>query len=162
MVLTASRRRTATSVGTLIAFILVLVFGSPWYGHWVAANAGANTGWDLFLRTLNWPAWTFDENTPVRDVLAQDLKAILVVVFTAVFLTLLASAELARARGTFASLVTGWGAYIFAAALAGLITAFVSVHASAFTALTWAMGGAGYGLLVGWIIGLAQMGARRP
>jgi hypothetical protein len=84
------------------------------------------------------------------------------VVFTAVFLTMLASAELSRARGTFAALFTGWAAFIFAAALAGLLTAFLSVHASAFTALTWAMGGAGYGLLVGWIIGLAQMGARRP
>jgi hypothetical protein len=162
MVLTASRRRTATNVGTLIAFILVLVFGSPWYVNWVSRNAGANTGWDLFLRTLAWPAWTFDEHMAVRDVLAQDLKAILVVIFTAVFLTLLASAELARARGTFAALFTGWAAFIFAAALAGLLTAFISVHASAFTALSWAGAGAAYGPLVGWIIGLAQMGARRP
>ena len=162
MVLTASRRRTATSVGTLIIFILVLVFGSPWYVTWVSHNAGADTGWNLFLRTLAWPAWSFDSNMPVRDLLANDLKAILLVVFTAAFLGVLASAELARARGTFAALFTGWAAVIFAGALAGLVTAFLSVKASPFTALTWAIGGAAYGLLVGWIIGLAQMGARRP
>ena len=162
MVLTASRRRTASTVGTLIIVLLVLVFGSPSYVTWVNHNAAANTGWNLFLRTLAWPAWSFDTNVPVRDLLAGDLKAILVIVFTAMFLTLLASAELARARGTLASLFTGWAAVIFGAALAGLVAAFLSASASPFTALAWALGGFGYGLLVGWIVGLAQMGARRP
>jgi hypothetical protein len=162
MVLTRTRRRTATNVGTLIIFLLVLVFGSPWYVDWVNRNAGANTGWNLFLRTLAWPAWAFNQNVPVRDLLAADLKAILVIVFTAIFLTLLASAELSRARGTFAAMFTGWAAVIFAAALAGLLAALISANASAFTALTWAIGGAAYGLIVGWIVGLAQMGARRP
>jgi hypothetical protein len=162
MVLTKTHYRTATSVGTLVAVILVLVFGSPWYTHWVQSNAGANTGWNLFLRTLAWPAWSFDENMPVRDLLAQDLKAILLIIFTAVFLTLLSAAELSRARGSIASLFSGWAAYMFAGALAGLLAAFIAVDASAFTALNWAASGAGYGLLTGWIVGLAQMGARRP
>ena len=98
----------------------------------------------------------------MRDLLAQDLKAILFVVLVAVFLTMLAGAELSRARGTLADFFSGWGAVVFAAALAGFLTAFVSVHAGLFIALLWALGGAEYGLITGWIIALAQMGTRRP
>ena len=74
----------------------------------------------------------------------------------------MAGAELSSAQGTIAALFTGWGAYIFAGALAGLLTAFISAQATLFTALQWAGGGAIYGLFVGWIIGLASMAARRP
>ncbi len=119
MVLTRSRRRTATGVGTLVAFLLVLVFGSPIFVDWVNNNTRADTAGGLFLRTLAWPAWSFDSHIAVRDLLAQDLKAILFVVFVALFLTLLAGAELSRARGTLADFVSGWSAVIFAAALAG-------------------------------------------
>jgi hypothetical protein len=162
MVLTRSRRRTATGIGTLVAFILVLVFGSPIFVDWVNNNTRADTAGGLFLRTLAWPAWSFDSHTAVRDLLAQDLKAILFVVFVGLFLTVLAGAELSRARGGIADFISGWSAVIFAAALAGFITAFLSVHTGLYTALLWALGGAGYGLITGWIIGLAQMGSRRP
>jgi hypothetical protein len=162
MALTRTRRRTATGVGTFIAFLLVLVFGSPIFVDWVNRNTSPNTAGGLFLRTLAWPAWSFNSSTPVRDLLAQDLKAILFIVFVGLFLTLLAGAELSRARGTLADLFNGWGAVIFAAALAGFLTAFLSVHTGLYTALLWALSGAGYGLITGWIIALAQMGTRRP
>ncbi len=163
MVLTRSRRRTtATGVGTFVAFLLVLVFGSPIFVDWVNNNTRADTAGGLFLRTLSWPAWTFDSRSAVRDVVAQDLKAILFIVLVAVFLTILAGAELSRARGTIADFVSGWSAVIFAAALAGFLTAFLSVHAGLYTALLWALGGAAYGLITGWIVALAQMGTRRP
>jgi hypothetical protein len=149
-------------VGTLVAFLLVLVFGSPIFVDWVNNNTRGDTAGGLFLRTLAWPAWSFNSATPVRDLLAQDLKAILFVVFVAVFLSVLAGAELARARGTLADFITGWSAVIFAAALAGFITGFFSVQAGLFSSLQWALSGAGYGLITGWIIGLAQMGTRRP
>jgi hypothetical protein len=162
MALTRTRRRTATGVGTLAAFVLVAVFGSPIFVDWVNRNTKSDTAGGLFLRTLAWPAWTFNTNAPVRDLVAQDLKAILFIVFVGVFLTVLAGAELSRARGTLADFFNGWGAVIFAAALAGFITAFLSVHAGLYTALLWALGGAGYGLITGWIIALAQMGTSRP
>jgi hypothetical protein len=162
MVLTRTRRRTATGVGTFVAFLLVLVFGSPIFVDWVNDNTRPDTAGGLFLRTLAWPSWSFDSDVPVRDVLARDLKAILFILFVALFLTLLAGAELSRARGTLADLFNGWGAVIFAAALAGFVTAFLSVHAGLYTALLWALGGAAYGLITGWIIALAQMGTRRP
>ena len=162
MALTRARSRTATGVGTFVAFILVLVFGSPIFVDWVSDHTRADTAGGLFLRTLAWPAWSFNADMPVRDVLANDLKAILFVVFVALFLTLLAGAELSRARGSVADLFSGWGAVIFAAALAGFITAFLSVQTGLYTALLWALGGASYGLITGWIIALAQMGTRRP
>jgi hypothetical protein len=162
MVVTRTRRRTATGVGTFVAFVLVLVFGSPIFVDWVDDNTRPDTAGGLFLRTLAWPAWSFNADLAVRDVLARDLKAILFIVFVGMFLTLLAGAELSRARGTLADLVNGWGAVIFAAALAGFITAFLSVQAGLYAALVWALGGAAYGLITGWIIALAQMGTRRP
>jgi hypothetical protein len=145
-----------------VAFVLVVVFGSPVFVDWVNRNTRPNTAGGLFMRTLAWPSWSFNSNAAVRDVLAQDLKAILFIVFVAVFLTVLAGAELSRARGTLADFFNGWGAVIFAAALAGFVTAFLSVHAGLYIALLWALGGAGYGLITGWIIALAQMGTRRP
>jgi NAD(P)-dependent dehydrogenase (short-subunit alcohol dehydrogenase family) len=162
MVVTRTRRRTAAAAGTFAAFILVLVFGSPIFVDWVNQNTRSDTAGGLFLRTLAWPAWSFNSDAPVRDVLAQDLKAILFILFVGLFLTLLAGAELSRARGTLADVFNGWGAVIFAAAVAGLLTAFLSVHAGLYTALLWALSGAGYGLITGWIIAVAQMGTRRP
>lgn len=149
-------------MGAFVAFVLVLVFGSPIFVAWVNDNTRPDTAGGLFLRTLAWPAWSFNADLSVRDVLAQDLKAILFIVFVGLLLTLLAGAELSRARGTLADLVSGWGAVIFAAALAGFFTAFLSVQAGLYTALVWALGGAAYGLITGWIIALAQMGTRRP
>ena len=63
---------------------------------------------------------------------------------------------LVGARGFFA----GWGGYIFAAAVAGLLAAFIQTGASLLGAFTWAAGGAVYGLFVGWIVGLATLAAK--
>lgn len=157
MAITRSRYRTATSAGTLVAFLLVLIFGSPWYVDWVQQGDRG-----IFLETLAWPAWNLDTDAAVRDVLGADLKAILLVVFTAMFLTLLVGAQLASARGTISAIFTGWAAYIFAAALAAFITTFLLANASLGAATANAANGAGYGLIVGWIIGLATMAGRRP
>lgn len=157
MAITRSRYRTATGAGTLVAFLLVLIFGSPWYVDWVRSG---NRG--IFLETLAWPAWSFDSNASVRDLIGADLKAILLVVFTALFLTLLTGAQLASARGSISAILAGWAAFIFAAALAAFVTSFLLPHASLGQATVNAAGGAGYGLIVGWIVGLASMAGRRP
>jgi hypothetical protein len=121
---------------------------------------GGNRG--LFLETLAWPAWTFDGDMPIRDLIAANLKAILLVVFTFAFITLMAGSQLSRARGGISALLVGWAAYIFAAALAALLTAFIAASAPANDAVVAATGGAAYGLIVGWIVGLASMAGRRP
>lgn len=161
MVLTASRYSTATGTGTLTAVILVLAFGNPAYVDWVRDNTNENTAGGWFLRLLAWPAWRFDSDQPVRDLLAADIKAILLILLTALFLAALTNSQLSRARGTLSQLLAGWAAYIFAAAVAGLLAAFIQTDPSLLGALQAAGSGGTYGLFTGWIVGLAALGGRR-
>lgn len=161
MVLTTTRYKTTTGAGTLAALILVLVFGSPWYGDWVEDNTNATTAGGWFLRLLTWPAWRFDSDERVQDLLATNLRAILVVVLTALFLYFLPGTQLAAARGTLSQFFAGWSAYIFAGAFASLIAALFFSNPSLLGAFQAAGSGAAYGLFVGWIIGLAVLGGAR-
>lgn len=161
MVLTSSRYSTATGTGTLTAVVLVLAFGNPAYVDWVRDNTNENTAGGWFLRLLAWPAWRFDSDEPVRDLIAADIKAILLIALTALFLAALTNSQLSRARGSISQLLAGWAAYIFAAALAGLLTAFIQTNPSLLSAFQAAGAGGIYGLFVGWIVGLAALGGRR-
>jgi hypothetical protein len=157
---TGGRVRTATGTAVIAALILVIAFGNSAYVDW-AGHHTSNDAWGFFLRELAWPNWSFSSDQSVRTILADDLKAILLVVLTGLFVTLLAGSQLSRARGSLSQFLAGWGAYMFAGAVAGLIAAFVQVNASLLGAFQWAAAGAVYGLFVGWIIGLATFGARR-
>lgn len=156
-----SRYKSATGAGTLAALILVLVFGSPWYVEWAEDNTNPNTAGGWFLRLLAWPRWRFDTDDSLQDVLSDDLRAILVVVLTALFLYMLPGTQLARARGTLAQFFSGWSAYVFAGAFAALVTTLVHSNPSLLGAFQAAGAGATYGLFVGWIIGLATLGGYR-
>lgn len=156
-----NRYKTATGAGTLAALILVLVFGSPWYVDWAEENTDVNTAGGWFLRLLAWPAWRFDSNDSVQDVVANDLRAILVVLLAALFLYLLPGSQLARARGTLSQFFAGWGAYVFAGAFAALLTTLIRSNPSLLGAFQAAGSGATYGLFTGWIIGIATLGGWR-
>jgi hypothetical protein len=159
-VLTRGRTST-TSAGVLTALVLVLAFGNPAYVDWSRDHTDANTAGGWFLRLLAWPAWSFDSSDPVRDVVARDLKAILVVVLAALFLAALPGTQLARARGTLSQFFAGWSAYIFAGAFAGFLAAFILTNPTLLGAFQAAGAGAGYGLFTGWIVGIATLGAYR-
>ncbi|HZN74438.1 MAG TPA: hypothetical protein VFC00_22445 [Micromonosporaceae bacterium] len=158
-----SRYRTATGAGTLAAAILVLAFGNPAYVAWAQNDANTNPkdagGW--FLRLLAWPAWRFDSNESVREMFAADVKALLLIIFTTLFLYLLPGSQLARARGTLSQFFAGWAAYIFAGALAGLLSALIVSNPTLLAAFNAAGAGAIYGLFVGWIVGIAALGGWR-
>ncbi|WP_329106297.1 hypothetical protein OG792_00595 [Micromonospora sp. NBC_01699] len=156
-----NRYKSATGAGTLAALILVLVFGSPWYVDWAGDNTDPNTAGGWFLRLLSWPAWRFDSDDSVQNLIAADLRAILVVVLTALFLYLLPGSQLARARGTLSQLFAGWASYVFAGAFAALLTTLIQADPTLLGAFRAAGEGAGYGLFVGWIIGLTTLGTRR-
>ncbi|HYN94055.1 MAG TPA: hypothetical protein VES42_09430 [Pilimelia sp.] len=156
-----SRYKSAIGAGTLAAFLLVLIFGSPWYVDWSRDNTEADTAGGWFLRLLAWPAWSFDPEDSVQDLIARDLRAILVVVLTALFLYMLPGSQLARARGTLSQLFAGWGAYVFAGAFASLLAALIQANPTLLGAFQAAGSGAGYGFFVGWIVGLAALGGRR-
>jgi hypothetical protein len=159
-VTTAGRVRTASGVAVLAALILVLLFGNPAYVDWQSKHAG-NDAWGFILKTLAWPNWSFSSTQSLQTVLANDIKAILLIVFTGVFVAALAGSQLSSARGSLSQFLAGWGGYIFAAAFAGLLAAFIQVNASVLGAFGWAALGAVYGMFVGWIVGLATLGARR-
>src|SRR6266516_4623145 len=128
-VTTASRVRTAPGVAVLAALILVLLFGNPAYVDWQKGHAG-NDAWGFFLKTLAWPNWSFSSAQSLQTVLANDIKAILLIVFTGVFVAALAGAQLSSARGSLSQFFAGWAGYIFAGAIAGLISAFIQANAS--------------------------------
>ena len=159
-VLTRGRTST-TGAGVLTALVLVLAFGSPAYVDWSRGHTDTGTAGGWFLRLLAWPSWSFDSDAPVRDVLSRDIKAILVVVLAAVFLSALPGTQLARARGTLSQFLAGWSAYIFAGAFAGFIAAFILSNPTLLAAFQAAGTGAGYGLFTGWIVGIATLGAYR-
>ncbi|WP_433530197.1 hypothetical protein ACQPYA_29085 [Micromonospora sp. CA-263727] len=156
-----NRYKTAPGTGTLAALILVLVFGSPWYADWARENTDPGTAGGWFLRLLAWPAWRFDSSDSIQEIFAADLKAILVVVLTALFLYLLPGSQLSRARGTLSQFFAGWAAYVFAGAFAALLTALIRTNPSLLGALQAAGDGAEYGLFAGWIIGIATLGGWR-
>ena len=155
------RYKSAPGAGTLAALLLVRIFGSPWYADWVADNTNANTAGGWWLRLLAWPHWTFNSNDSLREIVVGDLRAILLIVLTAVFLFLLPGSQLARARGTISQFFAGWAAYIFAGGVAALLTTLFLANPSLLGAFRSAGEGATYGLFVGWIIGLATLGGRR-
>jgi hypothetical protein len=158
-----NRYKSAPGAGTLAALILVLVFGSPWYADWATndANTNPNTAGGWFLRLLTWPRWTFNSNASLRDIIVTDLKAILLIVLTAVFLYLLPGSQLARARGTLSQFFAGWASYIFAGGFAAILTTLFLANPSLLGAFKSAGEGTSYGLFVGWIVGFAALGGWR-
>ena len=150
-----SRYRTAPGAGTLAALLLVLVFGSPAYVNWAQSSTDSNTAGGWFMRLLAWPAWRFDADDSVQQVVADDIKAILLVILSFAFLAILPAA---RSGSQF---LQGWAAYIFAAASAGLLAAFVQTGPTLLNAFQAAGTGAIYGLFVGWIVGAASLGGVR-
>jgi hypothetical protein len=154
------RARTATGAGVIATLILVLAFGNQAFTEWVTRHTHANTVWGWFLRQLSWPAWTFgpadNGRAALRNMIAQDLRALFLVVFVAAILSLAAKALVGGAGG----FILGWASLIFASALAAFVTAFIAAHSSWLGAFTAASAGSAYGLFVGWLVGLATGGGK--
>lgn len=138
--------------------VLVLAFGNQAYVEWAANHAQGATAWELFLRTLAWPKWFITSGgTASQDVIAYDIRALLLVVLVAVFLGI-AGANVSGGVGAF---ILGWFSVIIGAAVAALLTAFLTTDASFFNALQGAASASTYGLFVGWIVGIAAAATRR-
>ena len=148
------KARTATGIGVITTVILVLVFGNQAYTEWVTRHTTSTDVWGWFLQMLAWPAWAFSPrdrgNAPMQDLLAQDLRALLLVLFVALVLGVAAKA--ATGAGGF---VLGWAALIFGSALAAFLTAFLASSSTVLGAFLAASAASAYGLFVGWIVGAA-------
>jgi hypothetical protein len=148
------RARTATGAGVIATALLVLLFGNQPFTEWVVRHTSGDTVWGWFLRTLSWPAWTVRSTIPVRDLVAQDLRAVLLVVFVALVLGFSSRAV------TGGGFLLGWASLIFGSALAAFVAAFLASHSSWLGAFGAAGDGSKYGLFVGWLVGIAVAGAK--
>jgi hypothetical protein len=155
-----ARTRTVTGAGVLATAALVLLFGNQAVSEWVLNHTRPNdvVGW--FLRWLTWPSWAFgpenNSTAAMRNLLAQDLRALFLILFVAVILALVAKSVVGGAGG----FILGWAALIFASALAALITGFIIANPSFLGALNSAAAGSAYGLFVGWIVGAVTATAK--
>jgi hypothetical protein len=153
------RARTAVGAGVVASVILVLAFGNQAMTEWVQNHTRATTVWGWFLRVLCWPSWGLsprdDSNAAARDLIARDVRALLLILFTALVLGMAA-----KAVGGVAAFILGWASLIFGAALAAFMTLFITADPTLLGAFNAATSGASYGLFVGWIIGIAVVSAK--
>lgn len=156
-----AKPRTVAAGGTLATAALVLLFGNQPFTEWVGNHTSASGGaWDWFLRILTWPRWAVGpwdgSSAAIRQLLADDLRAILLIVFVAIILGLVAKSVAGGAAGFF----MGWAGLVFASALAAFLTAFIISNPSLVNAFQTAAAGSAYGLFVGWIVGAVTAGAK--
>ncbi|GAA2342421.1 hypothetical protein [Dactylosporangium salmoneum] len=155
------RSRTATGAGVLATLLLVLIFGNQIFTEWVDRHSDGSTVWGFFLRMLAWPRWWIsprdDSGAAARELLANDLRALLLILFVALVLAIAAK----TVAGGAGAVIIGWGALIFAAALAAFTTTFILANPTMLSALQGATGASGYGLWVGWIVGIAVAAGKK-
>ena len=150
------RTRTATGAGVVATLVLILVFGNEAYTEWAGRHTNANSVWGFFLRELGWPSWVVTSSDSIRDLIARDLRALLLLLFVALVLSIAGAGAVSGG----ARFVIGWSSLIFASALAALLTSFINANASWLGALGAASDGSRYGLWVGWIVGIAVAAAK--
>ena len=150
------RARTATGAGVIATLVLILVFGNEIYTEWVQRHADVNTVWGYFLRILAWPAWSITYSDSLRNLLARDIRAMLLLLFVALVLAVAGAAAVSGG----ARFVIGWASLVFGSALAALVTTFINSSPTWLGALGAATQGSAYGLWVGWIVGIAVATAK--
>lgn len=156
-----ARTRTVAGAGTIATAALVLLFGNQPFTEWADRHISPDGGaWSFFLRTLTWPRWAFgpadDSPGAVRQLLADDLRALLLVLFVALILAGVSKSVSGGAGG----FLLGWSALVFGSALAAFITQFIVANPTLVGAFVVAAQGSAYGLFVGWIVGAATAGAK--
>jgi len=155
-----TRARTSTGAGVIALLAMVLAFGNQAYVEWADKHAQDANAWHLILRTLSWPRWYLTSGgNATRDVIAFNIRALLLVVLVAALLGVIGANVLAAGGGAF---VLGWFSVLVGAALATLLTTFLTTNATLYNALLSAQAASAYGLFVGWIVGMVAAVTRRP
>jgi hypothetical protein len=150
-----ARTRTVAGAGIIATAALVLIFGNQPFTEWVARHTNSDSAWGWFLRVLTWPRWAFGpvdgSSGSMRRLLADDLRALLLILFVALVLGVVSKAVTGGAGG----LLLGWSALVFASALAAFLTSFIIANPTLVHAFETAAAGSAYGLFVGWVVGAA-------
>jgi hypothetical protein len=160
-----SRTRTVTGAGVIATVALILVFGNQAVTEWVSRhypNPANESFWGWLLHQLTWPAWAFSpangSSAAARDLLANDLRALFLVLFVALILSVVSKSI----TGGGAAFFLGWSALVFASALAAFITSWIIANPALINSLEAAAAGSAYGLFVGWIVGIFTGTAKKP
>jgi hypothetical protein len=153
--------RTVTSAGVIATGALVLIFGNQAVTEWIGRHTNASSPHGRFLRILAWPSWVLGprdgSSAAMRDMLGQDLRALLLVVFVAILLSIVGK-SISGGAGAF---FLGWSVLIFASALAAFVTRFIMSDPTFVQALDAAAAASAYGLFAGWIVGIAASSAAK-
>src|SRR5215471_6515639 len=124
--------RNVPAAGAIATAVLVLLFGNPPFVDWIRnpANVNPNGLIGFLLNQLTWPEWQFAPKdgsaAATRNLLANDLRALLIIVFVFGILSMLAKGIGSGGVG----FVVGWVALILSAALAAFLTYFLKTDAS--------------------------------
>jgi len=157
--------RNVPAAGAIATAVLVLLFGNPPFVEWIRnpANVNPNGFIGFLLNQLTWPEWQFtprdDSAGATRELLANDLRALLIIVFVFGILAMVAKGIGSGGVG----FIVGWVALILGAALAAFLTYFLKTNASLSdgSALGALQAGGSYGLFVGWLVGIATATAKK-
>jgi hypothetical protein len=165
----SNRARTVSSAGSVAIFLLVAILGNEAFTEWVHRHHSAPSAGNYLLTVLTFPNWEFFPNSEANEAwqawFARDLRAVLVIVFVAVLLSVGSRSLLSRGTGGLGGFVFGWGATMLGAAAAGLVSHLFRIGLDdgrwLLTAFQAAAAGATYGLFTGALVGAASSGARR-
>lgn len=165
------RARRTVWAGTITAFLLVAAFGNQWLWKELIEQVddgglGENSGWHI-INWLNTPHWVVDTSGIFEGLEAKYVAGYLVGV-AALLLAVAVVIGSAASRDGFPAFVTGWFSLVAGGAACTLVSYLISGSGpgvSAFvgegddrslngTLAVLAIGG-GYGLLAGWVVGLA-------
>jgi hypothetical protein len=154
--------RSRSFTGTVTAAVLIVAFGNQWVSDWIAQHVTGDNVASWLLHQLTWPSWSVSftgSDAELRSVVAQDIRAVLIIVFV---YALLVAFRRTFPEG-FAGWVLGWATLIFASALAAFAAAFAVSQPTVLGALDAAAVASVYGLFVGWIVGfVVSVGRNLP
>ena len=154
--------RSRSFTGTVTAAVLIVAFGNQWVSDWIAQHVTGDNVGSWLLHQLTWPSWSVSftgSDAELRSVVAQDIRAVLIIVFV---YALLVAFRRTVPEG-FAGWVLGWATLIFASALAAFAAAFAVSQPTVLGALDAAAVASVYGLFVGWIVGfIVSVGRNIP
>jgi hypothetical protein len=169
--MTAQRVRTLVLSGLAPVVLIALLLGNQWavlfaarhdlVGRQIRLDGGGLENLGRLVAWLQFPSWRV--TGPTSFVVVQDVSLLLL--FAAVALLILAGARAVDPhRGATSALVLGWWATVVAAAVAGLIrglltVTFVNIPRLAAWNFIWdgLQSGALFGLVYGWLTGLAMV-----
>ncbi|HEX2314920.1 MAG TPA: hypothetical protein VHJ17_14355 [Thermomonospora sp.] len=144
--------------------VMALLFGNQWFDRWVA-DSDWGTDLDVLFYLLAWlrfPAWRIADGSPAAVQLAAD--AGLLVFLAVLTLLVLAGCRALHPDRGFGAFVLGWWSVTLAAGLAGLLrgllyntTSYPPVHEFGPVVAVNVMNGAMFGLVYGWLPGLAVL-----